>query len=213
MTHSVSEADLISLSLSLKLVSLTCSVSKMDWKSLPLFGYHPILQSLSLILLVQSLVTLQPTTAQDPRRKKAALNLHQIVNLVLLLPILTIGASIMWYLHDQPEAQHWISWHGILGAVALAWAYVQALIGGLSVWFKGSLLGGENRAKRLWKWHRLSGYLLLVLFFVVYFLGATKTAWTIQNASNTHHVIVSGVLLGLLITLLFRVQTSKLPSL
>jgi len=126
----------------------------MPWRSLPLFGYHPLLQSLSLILLVQSLLTLQPTTAQDPTRKKAALNLHQLINMILLLPLLTIGASIMYYLHNQPGAEHWISWHGILGGVVLAWAWIQALFGAMSVWFKGSLLGGENKAKSLWKWHR-----------------------------------------------------------
>lgn len=132
--------------------------------SLPLFGYHPLLQSLSLLLLAQSILVLQPTSQARPQEKKAAFNVHQIVNAALILPILTAGASIMFYLHHPNN--HFISWHGILGTAVLAWMWVQAAIGAASVWGGGKLLGGEAKAKGVWKWHRLSGYVLLPAFLL-----------------------------------------------
>lgn len=122
--------------------------------SLPLFGYHPLVQSLGLVLLVQSILVLQPTSQQDPARKQKALDLHQLLNLGLALPLLSAGATIMWYLHDQPGTSHFISWHGTLGTVAVLWAWVQAVVGAASVWFDGKLLGGGAKAKAMWKWHR-----------------------------------------------------------
>lgn len=41
----------------------------------------------------------------------------------------------------------------------------QALIG-VAQFYTPGLLGGEGKAKRLYKWHRMSGYLLLILLFV-----------------------------------------------
>ncbi len=121
-------------------------------KPLPLFGYHPLLQSAGLVLLVQSILVLQPTST--PAAKKAGLNVHQIINILLVLPLFTAGASIMWYLHDQPGQKHFISWHGTFGVIVLVWAWVQSLIGAASVWFNGAAFGGENKAKAVWKWHR-----------------------------------------------------------
>lgn len=132
--------------------------------SLPLFGYHPLLQSLGLVLLAQSILVLQPTSQSKPNEKKSAFNVHQVVNLILVLPVFTAGASIMWYLHHP--SQHFISWHGILGTTVVAWMWAQAAIGAATVWGKGQLLGGEARAKSLWKWHRLSGYILLPAFLL-----------------------------------------------
>lgn len=131
--------------------------------SLPLFGYHPLLQSASLLLLAQSILVLQPTTHSRPQEKKAAFNVHQVVNLALL-PVVTAGASIMFYLH-HPNS-HFISWHGILGAAVVAWMWVQAAFGAASVWGGGKLLGGEAKAKGWWKWHRLSGYFLFTAFIL-----------------------------------------------
>lgn len=71
----------------------------------------------------------------------------------------------MWYLHSP--GGHFISWHGIFGTATVVWMWTQAVIGAASVWSVGqSLLGGEDRAKSIWKWHRLSGYLLLPFFLL-----------------------------------------------
>lgn len=131
---------------------------------LPLFGYHPLLQSLSLLLLAQGVLVLQPTSQSRPNEKKAAFQIHQLVALLLILPVVTAGSAIMFYLHHP--ASHWISWHGILGSALTVWLWAQAALGAATVWGGGKLLGGEAKAKSWWKWHRLSGYILLPAFLL-----------------------------------------------
>ncbi|KAN0059849.1 hypothetical protein ACQY0O_008423 [Thecaphora frezii] len=188
-------------------------LTKLPLSSLPLFGYHPLLQSLALVLLVQSILVLQPTTQADAAAKKRAFEVHQLLNLGLSLPLFTAGATIMWYLHDQPNAAHFISWHGILGTVAVSWAWLQAAVGAASVWFDGRLLGGPNKAKALWKWHRLSGYLLLPLFFAVACLGIAETTWAKNNSSQTFRAVVGMTLATAAVLLIIRLKPSKLPKL
>lgn len=141
-------------------------LQRMPWHKLPLFGYHPLAQSLSLILLAQGLLVLQPTTPQTPKRKGQALIWHQLFFLISFLPLVTAGAWIMWHLHSKPRAKHFISWHGTLGAIAVVWAWMQAAVGAASVWFKGKALGGEARAKSMWKWHRCVSSLSLQIHFL-----------------------------------------------
>ncbi|PWN32223.1 uncharacterized protein FA14DRAFT_162423, partial [Meira miltonrushii] len=125
----------------------------MPLKPLPLFGYHPMIQSLAFLLLLQSILTLQPTTKSRPNEKQKAFSVHRLFNLALVLPLFTAGASIMWYLHDQPGSEHFISWHGILGTAVVAWTWIQVAAGIAFTAFDGKAVGGMQRAKNLWKWH------------------------------------------------------------
>lgn len=122
--------------------------------SLPLFGYHPIVQSLALLLLLQSVLTLQPTSQSQPSQKQSAFKVHQVINLLLVLPLFTVGVAIMWYLHDQPGAAHFVSWHGKLGFTGLIWAWLQVAVGVAVTAFNGKLIGGPTKAKAMYKWHR-----------------------------------------------------------
>lgn len=185
----------------------------MSLGSLPLFGYHPLVQSLGILLLLQAVVVLQRTTGQQPVEKRAALDAHQWINIGLVLPLLTVGASIMWYLHDQPNSAHFISYHGILGTACVVVAWIQAALGAASVWWKGKLVGGENKGKALWKYHRLSGYVLVTLFLITAALGVVETTWGAKNSSWLQKALVV-IALGLAgFALLIRVQRSKLPKL
>lgn len=118
----------------------------------------------------------------------------------------------MWYLHDQPNQKHFISWHGILGTTAIVWTWLQVAAGIAFTSFDGKLVGGMQFAKRLWKWHRISGYLLLPFFAFVLYLGSAQTSWSQMNANNTHHIAIIVSLVGILAGLFVRVQWSKLPS-
>lgn len=138
-------------------VALVWSVvfSRMSPLALPLFGYHPLVQSLGVLVVVQAIVVLQRTSAQkSASEKQAAFKVHQWINILLVLPLFTAGASIMWYLHDQPNAKHFLTYHGILGTGLVAWMWIQAAIGAATVAFNGRLLGGPQRAKSLYKYHR-----------------------------------------------------------
>jgi cytochrome b-561 domain-containing protein 2 len=115
---------------------------------------YDTLQSLALFLLLQSIMTLQPTTTSDPSRKHSAFKVHQIINLLLVLPLFTLGVAIMWYLHGQPGQSHFQSWHGKIGFSIVIWAWIQVAIGIAVKAFDGKLVGGQTRAKALYKWHR-----------------------------------------------------------
>lgn len=194
-------------------VAWSTVLSTMSLGSLPLFGYHPLVQSLGILLLLQAVVVLQRTTGQQPVEKRAALDAHQWINIGLVLPLLTVGASIMWYLHDQPNSAHFISYHGILGTACVVVAWIQAALGAASVWWKGKLVGGENKGKALWKYHRLSGYVLVTLFLITAALGVVETTWGAKNSSWLQKALVV-IALGLAgFALLIRVQRSKLPKL
>ena len=67
----------------------------------------------------------------------------------------TVGASLIIrnkVLHDAP---HFTSWHGKLGILTLGLIIVQNFLGLLMAGDAGwGILGGEHRAKALWKYHR-----------------------------------------------------------
>lgn len=203
----------------------------MPLKPLPLFGYHPMIQSFAFLLLLQSILTLQPTSQEDPTAKRKAFTVHRAFNLALVLPLFTAGASIMWYLHDQPGQKHFVSWHGILGTAVIVWTWLQVAAGVAATSFDGKLVGGMQRAKSLWKWHRyvnwstslftftdntpsirLSGYVLLPAFAFVLYLGAAHTTWSQQNANITHHILVLATLICSLVAIFMRMNRSKLPA-
>lgn len=119
----------------------------------------------------------------------------------------------MWYLHDQPNTKHFISWHGILGTAVIVWTWLQVAIGIAVTSFDGRLFGGLQRAKKLWKFHRLSGYFILPSFALVLYLGAAQTSWSQMNANKLHHFAIIISLLGIITALFVRIQSSKLPSL
>ncbi|GAK64673.1 cytochrome b561 [Moesziomyces antarcticus] len=180
--------------------------------SLPLFGFHPLIQSFAILLLVQAIVVLQRTSASQPAAKRSAFSAHQWLNLVLVLPLFTAGASIMWYLHDQPGTAHFISYHGILGTAVVVAAWVQAALGAASVWGRGRMVGGEAQGKKLWKWHRLSGYVLVVMFAATAVLGVVETTWASKNASMAQTLLVVVALALAVVALAIRIQKSKLPK-
>ncbi|SPO26790.1 related to Cytochrome b561 [Ustilago trichophora] len=188
-------------------------LSTMSFTSLPLFGYHPLIQSLAILMLLQAIVVLQRTGATNQREKKAAFQIHQSINLLLVLPLLTIGAYIMYYLHDQPGTSHWISYHGILGTLCVVVAWIQTALGAASIWFKGRLVGGESNGKALWKYHRLSGYLLIALFLFTAALGVVETTWGKSNSGAVQKWLVVLSLIASFAALLVRIQRNKLPKL
>jgi cytochrome b-561 domain-containing protein 2 len=52
------------------------------------------------------------------------------------------------------------------GLVSFLWLLFQVVIGGGSVWFKGAAFGGGAKAKSVWKYHRLSTFLILGLSLI-----------------------------------------------
>lgn len=180
---------------------------------LPLFGWHPLTQSLGLILLVQAILTLQPTSGSQPTAKARASTLHQYLLALIVIPLFTAGASIMYHLHDQPGTQHYISWHGTFGAALVPVAWIQAAVGAAVTWGNGVLVGGPNKGRALWKYHRGSGYVVITLFVLTFLLAIWETTWAQNNFLVIQQLLASSLLVVLIGAIAVRINTSKLPKL
>ncbi|KAF5324544.1 hypothetical protein D9611_004490 [Ephemerocybe angulata] len=153
-------------------VVLSNNPSKLGW-----FAPHPLLQTLGLSLITYGIYTLQPTSFADPRGKAAGLSRHQIAIFCLGLPCLLVGSWSIWHNKELFGKPHITTWHGTFGAACLLWTFFQVFIGIGSVWFGGRLFGGGMKAKAVWKYHRLSGYILFPLFFSTVHLGGAWSDW------------------------------------
>jgi len=173
------------------------------------FAFHPPLQSLSLSLLVYGILTLQPTS--QPKTKAAGLARHQYAILFAAFPMIFFGTFAVMYNKYVHSAQHFKSWHGKLGIVSMGWIFIQVLLGGGSVWFGGAAFGGGSKAKAIWKYHRLSGYVLFMLLMFTAHIGGAWSNWGNKYIPLSMRVLAYGVsLLACIAGLYIRVRPSKM---
>ncbi|KAF7295281.1 NAD dependent epimerase dehydratase family protein [Mycena indigotica] len=174
-----------------------------------IFALHPLLQSLSLVLLVYGILTLQPTS--QPKTKAAGLARHQYAIILVALPAIVIGTSAVWWNKERRGADHFKSWHGKFGLATFTWIFVQVLLGGGSVWFGGAAFGGGSKAKAVWKYHRLSGYVLFVLLMVTAHLGGFWSGWGHKYSPLSMRILAYAIgPLACVIGLYIRVRPSKM---
>lgn len=128
-------------------------------KPLILFSAHPLLQSLAVLTLAQSVLSLQPTHTAD--QKRTGQRVHAILNLVAFL-MLVAGVTIIEYNKFSNNGAHFHSVHGYLGVITSVILLLQYGVG-FTMWATPALYGGENNAKAIWKYHRWSGYTIFVL--------------------------------------------------
>ncbi|KAI0361933.1 hypothetical protein OH77DRAFT_4834 [Trametes cingulata] len=177
--------------------------------ALGLFFFHPILQSLALAVFTYAILTLQPTS--QAKTKAAGLTRHQLVILAIGVPAISLGTFAIVYRKSLHGHAHFTTWHGTIGIVSVAWMVVQIILGGGSVWFGGRLFGGNPRAKLVWKYHRLSGYLLFPLFLVAAHLGGAWSTWATKGSPYVVRLLaytISPVVL--FAAILARMRTSKM---
>lgn len=127
---------------------------------IPLFSPHPLLQSVGVLVLTEAILVLQPTsTAADKlvgARAHGALNLLSFV--LFAAGVLIIEANKI----KQGPGSHFHSVHGYLG-VATSLVLLVQYVFGFFMWGVPGVFGGVDNAKALWKYHRMSGYLLYLL--------------------------------------------------
>ncbi|KIK63701.1 hypothetical protein GYMLUDRAFT_40764 [Collybiopsis luxurians FD-317 M1] len=185
-------------------VILTNNPSKVGF-----FLLHPTLESLAMLLITYAIMTLQPTS--QPRTKAAGFSRHQSAVLYLGFPALIVGVFAIIMNKIQLEKRHFRSWHSVLGITATAWIVFQICLGGASVWFGGKALGGGMKAKRVWKYHRLSGYILYSLLLLTVGLGGALSHWGEKNVPFpvrlTAYVLSP---LVCLVAILSRMRVSKM---
>jgi len=155
--------------------------------SLGWFFWHPLLVSSAIGLFVHGILTLQPTSQAQPAEKTAGLTRHQLYMFALGFPMLLFGVAAVAFNKHLHGAAHITSSHAMFGVLTLGWMIVQIFLGAGSVWANGRLFGGNPRAKLVWKYHRLSGYVLFALLMATAHLGGawshfaeTREAWPVR---------------------------------
>ncbi|TAQ86236.1 hypothetical protein B7494_g5447 [Chlorociboria aeruginascens] len=186
------------------IILLTASV----WASvflhpLILFSAHPLLNSAALLVLVQGILILQPTHTATQKRQ-GTLTHFTLVNLAI--DALIAGLVIIEYNKIAHNGIHFVSPHAILGLITYIFLLIQALVG-FTTYFFPRLYGSVDKAKSLYKWHRLSGYVILVLILATV-TAATKTDYNIQTLDiKIWAVLISAVLI--LIGVFPRIKKQK----
>ncbi|KAL9114040.1 MAG: hypothetical protein Q9227_001812 [Pyrenula ochraceoflavens] len=127
---------------------------------LSLFVVHPLLNSAGLVFLTQAILILQPTHTQD--QKIVGTHWHFTFNLIGIL-ILIAGLIIIEYNKGLDPSHHWKSVHAYLGVLTYILIVVQALVGFAQFYLPNAIFGSVDTAKSVYKYHRASGYIILLL--------------------------------------------------
>lgn len=137
---------------------------------LPLFSPHPLLQSLGVFTLTQAVLVLQPTWT--PEEKLLGARAHAFLNL-LSFALFAAGVSMVEAHKIKNNGPHFHSVHGCLGTTTAVVLLVQYAFGFL-MWGVPGVFGGIDNAKALWRYHRMSGYLVFLLVMATV-LSAVET--------------------------------------
>ncbi|KAF2455243.1 eukaryotic cytochrome b561-domain-containing protein [Lineolata rhizophorae] len=168
------------------------------------FSPHPLLNSAGILLITQAALILQPTHTPSQKRygtwSHAALVDVGVASLIAGLVIIEINK----FGHG---GTHFDSPHSIMGLITYILVILQASVGFTS-YFVPQLYGGEDRAKSVYKYHRMSGYVILTLAYAT-ICAATQTFY----AKNFLHMQLWSVIVASVITLaglLPRIKKQKL---
>jgi hypothetical protein len=109
---------------------------------------------------------------------------------------------------NKGEHPHFVSPHGILGLLTVISIVLQALVGIAQFSLPVTLLGSVDAGKRIYKYHRRTGYVLLLLESAT-IVAATRTDYNLAVLG----IPTWAVLVAILITLLgvgARIKKQKL---
>ncbi|KAI6857778.1 hypothetical protein KC343_g10458 [Hortaea werneckii] len=137
-----------------------------------LFSVHPLLNSAAVLFFVQGILILQPT--HTAAQKKQGTYTHAALNDVAVLAAVA-GLVIIEYNKIDHGGTHFESPHAILGLVTYILIALQAIVG-ITQYFTPGLYGGVDNAKALYKYHRVGGYITLLLMLATV-CAATQTTF------------------------------------
>jgi hypothetical protein len=129
-----------------------------------------LLNSAAVLLFTQGVLILQPT--HTPKQKKHGTWAHAGFN-DLALSCAIAGLVIIEYNKIAHNGTHFVSPHAILGLITYILILIQGLIG-FTQYFVPQIYGGEENAKKLYKYHRVSGYFIFLMLLATV-AAATQT--------------------------------------
>lgn len=162
-----------------------------------------LLNSAAFLFLIQALLILQPT--HTAKQKKQGTYVHSALNSLALLSAIA-GLIVIEYNKFAHNGAHFVSVHGRLGLVTYILVAGQALVGATS-FYTPVVYGGVDNAKALYKYHRVGGY-LTVLVMMATVVSATYTDFN-KNVLGIQlwAVVVAGIFL--IIGLAARIRLAK----
>lgn len=138
-----------------------------------LFSAHPLLNSAGVLLLTQGILVLQPT--HTPTQKRQGAHVHALLNGTGALALVA-GLTVIEVNKIRDHHEHFRSVHAILGLITAVLLVLQALVG-ITQFYIPSVYGGVSNAKKIYRYHRMAGYLILLLALA-----------TIAAATQTYYV-------------------------
>lgn len=130
-----------------------------------------LLNSAALLLQVQAILVLQPTAT--PQQKTLGTRVHFALLAVSTLAFIAGFVFIEVNKGDHPRLT---SPHGILGLITYIIIVLQALVGIAQYFLPVAIFGSVENGKKVYKYHRISGYVLLVLELAT-ISAATQTGY------------------------------------
>ncbi|KAK5169077.1 uncharacterized protein LTR77_006386 [Saxophila tyrrhenica] len=170
---------------------------------LMLFSAHPLLNSAAVLFFIQGILILQPT--HTAKQKKQGTYTHAAFN-DLAVGSAVAGLVIIEYNKIKDGNPHFESPHAILGIITYILIFLQAFVG-VTQYFTPGLYGGEEKAKALYKYHRVGGYVTLVVMLATV-CAATQTAFN-ENILQMQLWAVVVACVVVLVGVLPRVRLSK----
>lgn len=169
-----------------------------------LFSAHPLLNSAGILAISQSILILQPTHTTVQKRQGTVVH---FTGINLALDLLVAGLVVIEYNKFSHNGTHFESPHAILGLITYIFLAIQAIVG-FTQYFVPKLYGSVDKAKSLYKWHRISGYIILTLLLTTV-IAATQTDYNKTTLDiKIWAVIISSLLV--LIGILPRIKKQKL---
>ena len=160
----------------------------------PLLMNAQLVNSAGVLLITQAILVLQPTAT--PKQKTQGAHVHFALNLSGTI-LLIVGLIIIEMNKASHPETRFTNVHGIMGLITFILIIIQALIGFVQFYVPKTVLGSVDNGKALYKYHRMSGYLILLVSLAT-ICAATQTAFN----NNVLHmqlwaVIVASVLVVL----------------
>jgi len=170
---------------------------------LMLFSAHPLLNSAAFLFFIQAILIVQPT--HTAKQKKQGTYVHAALADIAVLAAIA-GLVVIEYNKFDHNGTHFESPHAILGLVTYILVILQALVG-VAQFFLPGLFGGVENAKKMYKYHRVGGYITSVVMLMT-ICAATFTTFNVNVLGiQLWAVVVASVLV--LIGVVPRIRLSK----
>ncbi|KAK6525524.1 hypothetical protein TWF281_010586 [Arthrobotrys megalospora] len=174
--------------------------------SLPfgLFTLHPLFNSISIWFIVESVLLLQPT--RTPHQKVKGAIVHSILIGISLL--LSAGAGVVIVLNKiRVKHAHFDSPHAVLGLIVYVLIVAQTVVG-FAQFYTPRVFGSVEKAKAIYKYHRIAGYTIQLLLIAT-LLAASRTTFALGPLNlKTWKVAIGSVLV--LLGIFPRIKKEKL---